>query len=94
MVYGIVRDHKLRNQNRNQLDNTTDTSSAPSAPSYRYKKSNEKTDITSKKSLTVETHSRTIFDLDDKLFDIIINKSTSNPYSKDMLFLIFLLIMM
>ena len=45
MVYGIVRDHKLRNQNRNQLDNTTDTSSAPSAPSYRMTYIGKKYDI-------------------------------------------------
>ena len=71
MVYGIVRDHKLRNQNRNQLDNTTDTSSAPSTPLYSYEKLNGNTDITSKKALTSHTHSRTIFSLEDEPSDII-----------------------
>ena len=34
---------------RKKIDNTTDTSLAPSTPSYSYNKLNENTDITSKK---------------------------------------------
>ena len=51
MAYGIVWAHKLVNQNRKWLDNTTDPSSAPSTPSYSYNKLNEYTDITSKKNI-------------------------------------------
>ena len=71
MAYGIDQDHKLGKQNRNWLDNTTDTSSAPSTPSYSYDKLKENTDITSKKALTSEIHYGTIFSLEDKPFDII-----------------------
>ena len=70
MAYGIGRAHKLRKQNREQLDNTTDTSSAPS---YSYDKLNENTDITSKKILNAETHYSTIFALDTKPSVIIQN---------------------
>ena len=63
MAYGIGQDHKTRKQNLKRLENTTDTSSPSSTPSYTYDKLNENTDITSKKSLNVETHSRKIFSL-------------------------------
>ena len=46
---------------------------------------NENTDIKSRKSLTADTHSITLFDLGDKPSVIIRNESASNPYSKDML---------
>ena len=85
MAYGIGRAYKLGNQNRKILDNATDPSSEPSTPSYSYNKFNENTDITSKKLLTEETHSRTIFSLEDKPSAIIQNKSASKPYSKDIL---------
>ena len=80
MAYGIFWAHNIRKKNRKRLDNTTDTSSAPLAPSYIYGKLNENTEITSKKSLTAETHSSTIFALDDKPSVIIQNWSASNPY--------------
>ena len=60
MAYGISRDHKLEKK-RKQLDNTTEPYSATSTPSYIYYKMNENNDITSKKTLTAETHSITIF---------------------------------
>ena len=82
MAYGIVRAHKLCKQDRNWLDNTTYTSSAPSTPSHSYEKLNENTDITSKKSLTAETHSSTTFALDYKPAVIIENEPASNPYTK------------
>ena len=85
MAYVIGRAHKLVKQNIKLLYNTTDTSSEYSTPSYSYYKFNENTDITSKRSLTTETHSRTIFSIEDKLSDIIQKKYASNPYSKDML---------
>ena len=44
MAYGIFRAHKLGKQKRKRLDNTTYTYSAPSTPSYSYKKLNENTD--------------------------------------------------
>ena len=47
MAYRIDRAQKLGKQNRNRLDNVTDTSSEPSTPSYSYDKLNENTDITS-----------------------------------------------
>ena len=61
MTYGIGRAHKLEKQNRKLLYNTTDISSEPSTPSCHYDKLNENTDITSKKALNSETHSRIIF---------------------------------
>ena len=85
MAYGILRDHKLGKQNTEIIENTTDNSSAPSNHSYSYDKLNENTDITIIKSLTEETHYRTICCLEDKTSDIIKNKSASNPYSNDML---------
>ena len=48
MAYGIGQAQKTGKQNRKKLDNTTDTSSAPSTPSYSYDKLNGNTDITSK----------------------------------------------
>ena len=63
MDYGIGLAHKIGNIYVKWLNNTTDTSSAPSTPSYIYDKLNENTDINSKKSLTAETHYRTIFPL-------------------------------
>ena len=71
MAYRIGRYHKIRKKNKRVLYNTPNTSSTPSTPSYSYNKLNENTDITSKKSLTTETHSRTIFSLEDKPSDII-----------------------
>ena len=71
MAYGIVWAHKLGKQNRKQLDNTTDNYSSPSNTSYSYDKFNKNTDVTSKKALTTETNSRTIFSLGDKTFDIV-----------------------
>ena len=44
--YGIGRSHKLDKRNRKRLDNTNDTDSAPSNPSYSYDKLNENNDIT------------------------------------------------
>ena len=70
MAYGILRSHKL-NKNRNRLDNTTDTYSEPSTASYSYNKLNENTDITSKKASNSESHSITIFSLEDKPYEII-----------------------
>ena len=67
------------------LDNATNTSSAPSNPSYSYRKLNENTDVTSRKPLATETHSKTIFALNNKPPVIIQNGSASNPYSKYML---------
>ena len=49
MAYGIGQACKPGKQNRNELDNTTDPSSAPSTPSYSSDNFNENTDITSKK---------------------------------------------
>ena len=43
------------------------------------------TDIKSKNSLTTETHSITIFDIDNKPTVTIKNDSVSIPYKKDML---------
>ena len=83
MNYGIVRANKLVKQNRKILVNTADTSSATSTPVYSYGNFNENTDSTSKKLLTAEAHSRTIFFLEDKTSDTIQNRSTSIPYSKD-----------
>ena len=80
MAYRIGRAHKPGKQKRNQLGNTTDPSSAHSTPSYSYYKLNEKTDIATKKSLTAETHSSTIFVLDNKPSVIIKDKYESNPY--------------
>ena len=71
MSYGIGRDRELRKQNRKKLENTTDPYLAPSNPSYSYDKLNENTDITSKKSLTAETHSRTLFSIEYKPSRII-----------------------
>ena len=71
MAYGIGRAHKLRKKNIKKLENTTDNSLAPSTPSYSYDTLNGNTDITSKKSLTAETHSRAILSLLDKSYDII-----------------------
>ena len=45
-------------KNRKRLNNTTDPSSTPSNPSYSYDKFNEYTDISHKKTLSAETHSR------------------------------------
>ena len=70
MVYGIGQAHKLRKQNRKKLDNTTDSYSSPSTPSYSYNKLSEYTDI-SRKTFTAETHSSKICALDDKYFVII-----------------------
>ena len=69
MAYGIDWDNKLVGKKR--LDNTTDHSPVPSNPSYSYDKLNENTDITSKKALNAETHSKTILSLEDKTSDII-----------------------
>ena len=77
MAYGIGPAHKL-GKNRKRLDNTTDTSSEPSTPSYSYNKLNENTYITSKKALTTETHSRKKI-IEDKPSEIIQKKSASNP---------------
>ena len=85
MDYGIGRSYKLIKKHRKRLDNTLGNAPADSTPSYSYGKLNENTDITSKKSLTAETHYRKIFALDDNSFVIIQNESASNPYSKDML---------
>ena len=71
IAYGIGRAHKIGKQNRKLIDNTTDPSSAPSNPSYSYDKLNGNTDITSKKALTLQTNTRTIFSLEDKPSDII-----------------------
>ena len=76
----------LTNSEKNQRDNTTDLYLAPSTTSYSYGKLNKNTDITSKKSLTAKTYSITMLFLEDKISDIIQNKYSSNPYSKDMLF--------
>ena len=73
MAYEIGQAQKIRKQNRNQLDNNTNTSSEPSTPSYRYGKLNENTDITSKKYLTPERHSRIIFAIYNKTSFIIQN---------------------
>ena len=48
MAYGIVRCHKVGEKNIKQPDNTTDTYSAPSTPSYSYDKLHKYTDISSK----------------------------------------------
>ena len=85
MAYAIGQARKLGKQNIKQLENTTDASSAESILSYSYDKLNENNGITSKKSLTTETHSGTIFSLEDKPSEIIQNKYTSDPYSKYML---------
>ena len=82
MAYKIVQACKIGKENRKRLDNTTDTSSAPSTPSNSYVKFNENTDITSKESLTAKTHYRTIFSLEDKPSGIIQNKYASNLYLK------------
>ena len=66
MAYEIDQYHKIRKQYRKRLDNTIDPSSSSSKPSYSFYKLNENTDITSKKSLTAETHSREIFALGNK----------------------------
>ena len=63
----IINPEKIRKRTYN----TTDTSSETSTHLYSYEKLNENTDITSEKALTAETHSRTIFSLDDKLSDLI-----------------------
>ena len=63
MAYRIGRARKLRKPNIKRLENTTHPSSAPSTPSYSYEKLNVNTDITSKKVLTSQTHSRTIFSI-------------------------------
>ena len=83
MAYKIVQACKIGKENIKRLDNTTDTYSAPSSPSNSYSKFNENTDITSKESLTAETHSRTIFSLDNKPSVIIHNKYASNRFRKD-----------
>ena len=44
-AYGIGQSHKLRKQNRKQLDNITEPSLLPLTPSYIYNKLNEYTDI-------------------------------------------------
>ena len=44
MAYGIGWDHKIRKQNRNRIENTTDTFSEPSPPSYSYNRLNKNTD--------------------------------------------------
>ena len=49
MVYGIVRARRFGGGNRKQLENTTDTYSSPSNPSYSYDKLNECADISRKK---------------------------------------------
>ena len=49
MVNGIGQDHRIGEQNKKQIYNTTDTSSSPSTPSYSSKKLNEYTDISRKK---------------------------------------------
>ena len=56
---------------RNRLEKSTDPSSAPLTPLYSYYNLNKNTDITSKKFLTAETHSSTIFALEDKPAAII-----------------------
>ena len=61
MAYGIGLDQKTGKQNRKRIDNTTNTSSAPSTPSYSYDKLNENIYITIKKPLTAETYSRKYF---------------------------------
>ena len=55
----------------NRLENNTYPYLAPSTPSYSYDKFNENTGTTSKKSITSQTHSRTIFSLEDKFSDNI-----------------------
>ena len=81
MAYGIGRANKLGKQNRKLIDNTTDTSSALSTPSYSYDKLNGNTDITSKKALTSQTNPRAIFSLEDKPSDII-KKNCIQPILK------------
>ena len=44
MSYGIHGSHKIGKQNRKQLDNTTDPSSALPTLAYSYDRSNENTD--------------------------------------------------
>ena len=68
-----------------ELDNTTDTSSAPSTPSYSYKKKHENTDTKNKKSLTAETHYSITFVTDDKPYEIIQTEHASNSYTKDVM---------
>ena len=72
MDYGIGRYHKPI-KNIKPLEYTTDNYSAPSTPLYCHKKLNRNTDITSKKSLTAETHYIEIFTLEYKPSDIIKN---------------------
>ena len=79
MEYGIGRAQKLGKINRKWLGNTIDTYSSTTTPLYGYDKLNENTDITSKTSLTADTHSISIFYIEDKPSDINQNKSESNP---------------
>ena len=86
-AYVIGRYQKHGKQKRKLLENTTDHSSAPSTPSNSYKKLNENTDITSKKSLTAEIHYSKTFSIYDKPSEIIQTEPLSYPYTKHMLIL-------
>ena len=86
MTYWIFQGQKLGKQNKKRLDNTTNTSLAPSTPSNSNEKMNENTDITSKKSLNEETHySTTLCYIYDKLVYIIQTEPVYNPCTKHML---------
>ena len=91
MDYGIGRYHKPI-KNIKPLEYTTDTYSAPSTPLYCHKKLNRNTDITSKKSLTAETHYIEIFTLEYKPSDIIKKYMHPTHTQKTCCFQIFLFI--